>query len=445
MNMYFNHCSKDNVIRSFNNFRGRCNMKFKFILLIICALVITGCSKNSEKIETSSIKVESPYKFKAPTGYSTELEPYVNFLKSTPQVDPVDYVMNLFEKYDIVVLCERNHQDITQYELIYDIVRDERFIEKVGCVFTEIGTQTINDRLNAFLQTKGLTQKEVDNKLVDIYRNLDRCGYWEKYNLYDFLKKILYLNNSLSKGKQIKVNCSDMPVDWESITVERYKQEIIDKEQFRDEMMAEFIIKKYKEFENSETQRKKALVIMNTRHGFKEDMGTHANTTAYLNKILPGKVANIMINSIKELPGTTDKTSIYTPIQSGKWDATFRYTKNINRAFDFKGSPFGEDRFDYYDTEPHKDYKYQDIFNGFIFYYPIEEHLLVLNVPGVFDSEFLTTCFKRLKMRDPNIPDITSISTEQINQEIKDKNTMTKEFYPDMMKYNAEIEKWLKY
>ncbi len=420
-------------------------MKLKLILLIICALAITGCSQNTEKIETSSIKVESQYNFNTPTGYATEIEAYVNFLKTTPPIDPVDYVMNLFEKYDIVVLCERNHQDITQYELIYDIVSDERFIEKVGCVFTEVGTQTINDRLNTFLQTKGLTQKEVDNRLIDIYRDLDRIGYWEKYNLYDFLKKIYYLNNTLSKDKKIEVNCSDMPIDWDNITAERYKQQITDKLDFREKIMAEFIINKYKKSEKSGLHSKKALVIMNTRHGFKEHMGVNDNTTAYLNKSLPSKVANIMINSIKELPGTTDKISISTPIQNGKWDAAFRYIKNINMAFDFENSPFGKDRFDYFDTQPHKEYKYQDIFNGFIFYYPLEEHLLVSNVPGVFDSEFLTTFINRLKMRDPNIPDINSISTEQINKEIEDRNTMKKEFYPDMMKYNAEIEKWLEY
>ncbi len=88
--------------------------------MIICAIAITGCSQNSEKIETSSIKVESPYNFNTPTGYSTEIESYVNFLKTTPYIDPVDYVMNQFEKYDIVVFCERNHAEFSQYELIYN-------------------------------------------------------------------------------------------------------------------------------------------------------------------------------------------------------------------------------------------------------------------------------------------------------------------------------------
>jgi hypothetical protein len=49
--------------------------------------------------------VESPYNFKTPTG---------------------------FEKYDIVVLCERNHAEFSQYELIYNIVSYELFMEFLG-------------------------------------------------------------------------------------------------------------------------------------------------------------------------------------------------------------------------------------------------------------------------------------------------------------------------
>jgi len=422
--------------------------KISHVLMAILGLIVVLLGVLfivHQKSDSESIKAVSPYNFKNPTGYSTDIESYVNFLKTTPHSDPVDYVMNLFEKYDIVVLCERDHREFTQYELIFNIVSDKRFIEKSGYVFTEIGSQTINDRLNMFLKTKGLKEKEVDNKLIGLYRDLDRNGYWEKYNLYDFFKKIYFLNNTLSNSKQVSVNCLDIPIDWNNITPEKYKQEITDKLDSRDKIMADFIINRYKEIEKSELPRKKVLVIMNTRHGFKKHFGNVVNTTAYLNEMFPGKIANVMINSVKELPGTTDKNSLSAPIQNGKWDAAFRYTKNINMAFDFENSPFGQDRFDFFDTAPHEEYKYQEIFNGFIFYYPLEKHLLVWNIPGIFDTKYFATFIKRIKIINPDIPDITNLSTEQINQEIKDKNTKKEEFHPDIMKYNAEIEQWLKY
>jgi len=60
--------------------------------------------------------------------YKTEIAPYVDFLKKQRQ-KPADYVMGLFEKYDLVILCERFHPETTQYDFIYDLVSDKRFIE----------------------------------------------------------------------------------------------------------------------------------------------------------------------------------------------------------------------------------------------------------------------------------------------------------------------------
>ncbi len=39
-----------------------------------------------------------------------------------------DYVISLFEDHDIVILCERHHADMTQYELFMEIVKDPYFI-----------------------------------------------------------------------------------------------------------------------------------------------------------------------------------------------------------------------------------------------------------------------------------------------------------------------------
>ncbi|MDR2563407.1 MAG: hypothetical protein LBC98_05625, partial [Prevotellaceae bacterium] len=46
-----------------------------------------------------------------------EIVSYIDFLQNQ-KTHPVDYVFELFEKYDIVILGERDHRDISQYELI---------------------------------------------------------------------------------------------------------------------------------------------------------------------------------------------------------------------------------------------------------------------------------------------------------------------------------------
>jgi hypothetical protein len=67
------------------------------------------------------------------------LSDYVSFLKNVQQ-SPKEYILKLFENSDIVILCERSHPEFTQYEMIIDLINDNRFIQKIGHVFTEVQT-----------------------------------------------------------------------------------------------------------------------------------------------------------------------------------------------------------------------------------------------------------------------------------------------------------------
>jgi hypothetical protein len=68
---------------------------------------------------------------------------------------------------------------------------------------------------------------------------------------------------------------------------------------------------------------------------------------------------------------------VYNAIQYGKWDRVFEENNNRPIGFDFKGSPFGKDVFDYFPYSYYFPYvtnlKYEDIFTGFIFNKPIHE------------------------------------------------------------------------
>ena len=44
-----------------------------------------------------------------------EILPYIDFLNKNQQ-SPVDYVLELFEKYDIVILVEGYHLDVIPYK-----------------------------------------------------------------------------------------------------------------------------------------------------------------------------------------------------------------------------------------------------------------------------------------------------------------------------------------
>jgi hypothetical protein len=103
--------------------------------------------------------------------HSPELNPYVNFLR-TQNVSAKDYILGLFKTKDIVMLCERDHRDTTQYDLYLSLISDKRFIAEVGNVFTEIGTSTLNPRTNAFLHTDGLSQDSLNKLLISPARHL---------------------------------------------------------------------------------------------------------------------------------------------------------------------------------------------------------------------------------------------------------------------------------
>ena len=52
------------------------------------------------------------------------IEAYTTFLQED-HVSAKDYILGLFSQYDIVILCERDHREMTQYELILDILADK--------------------------------------------------------------------------------------------------------------------------------------------------------------------------------------------------------------------------------------------------------------------------------------------------------------------------------
>jgi len=158
--------------------------------------------------------------------------------------------------------------------------------------------------------------------------------------------------------------------------------------------MAENVIRQFNEFRQAGT-RNKALVIMDYRHAFPhlKGEGEVHNTCGYLMAAFPGKVANVMMNSEAILPGTTDQKAVLTAVQNGKWDAAFAALNNPALGFDFKGSPFGKDDFDYWPFNT--GLNYEDVFTGFVFFKPLKDHRLSFGIPGVADSRLKDEILRR--------------------------------------------------
>ncbi len=302
---------------------------------------------------------------------------YNDFIKTHSQ-SPVDYIFSLFDKYDLVVLTERQHPEYSQYELIMTIVGDKRFAGKIGNIYTETGSVSFQDTINNYLNTVFPNEDSLNKTTAFLQRNCDAIWpLWGNTNLFDLLKYVNKINGQSADSLKINWYFTDIPVNWETMTPENYKT--LPRKEKRDKLMAEHIISVYKNKLEKNERRKKGLVIMNWWHGYgliRDKNGkktTHyfnkTNATAFLMDSLPNKVSNVLINT-----ATFRFGSIFLPVQNGKWDKAFSIAGNPNVGFNLENSPFGLDKFDGLSGYSIDELKYQDVFNGIIFYKPLEQH-----------------------------------------------------------------------
>lgn len=69
--------------------------------------------------------------------HDNDIKNYFEFISH--QSSAIDYIFELYKKYDIVILCEPNHREIRNWDFITKLVSDKRFIDNVGHAFTEYG------------------------------------------------------------------------------------------------------------------------------------------------------------------------------------------------------------------------------------------------------------------------------------------------------------------
>jgi hypothetical protein len=325
---------------------------------------------------------------------NAEVRKYADFIRVHRQ-NPVDYILGLFDRYDIVVLSERMHPEYTQYQLISEVIQDPRFAGKVGNLFTECGSVSFQDTLNTLLNTSFASRDSLDVRTALLQRNSNAIWpLWDNTNLFDLLESVNLRNAGLPDSARTKWYFTDLPVDWRHMNHQKFLAAYGNIH--RDSFMAAQIIERF-DHEGSLQSRHKALVIMNTRHGYgvpgKSVPGSYRreygnSTAAYLMDRFPGKVANVMLNTVSIRYGY-----VFTPIQQGKWDAAFSLAGNPDAGFDFSGSPFGDDVFDagvrYYPSVT-----YKDVFTGFIFYQPLEVHFDEVGFAHEFDG-FEDTLLRR--------------------------------------------------
>jgi hypothetical protein len=377
-----------------------------------------------------------------------ELIKYVDFLK-IQNTSAKDYIINLWQKYDVVIICERNHGELTQYDLIYDIVNSEYFINNVGTIFTEVGTVSKqNDVLN-FIKTKFTNKELKEQKLLELYRNI-QWPCWEKSNFYFFLNKLNSLNYNLQNDLKINLFVSGVkdPSQREQNSKEDYLKFLENNKNNRDSLMAFNIIRVFDSIQKSNSSRKKCLVIMNYRHAFSKPINNDIDNELNITNVggilfdnYPNNVANVYLNSLatSTIAEDTNKNIkfrdyVQTPIQKGKWDASFKIINKENIGFDFQNNPFGEDSLDIWIWS--KQYKYKNLFTGFAYYLPLEKHIEAYGIDNYLSDTFIEELYNRLII-------FHEVYGGEVNKdELKNDFKYNESKYETLEEFNSVINKW---
>ena len=351
---------------------------------------------------------------------------YEDFL-ADQHLSAKEYILSLFEKYDIVILCERDHREITQYDLILDVISDKRFRSEVGNIYTEIGNFQRNDILNEFLCNDALNDRAARREALEIQRDSYGAGLWEKSNYAYFIHGVWDTNKR--DDNNVKIYNLDIGIrDWATSTVEdiRERDSLIPQ---RDSILADNFLRAY-----NVSSTEKALVILNFRHAFVKDIGKSANAGRYIAELFPGKVANVMIS------GTSLSYDMsLTAIAQGRWDASFMNAGKENVGFDLAGSPFGQTRFD---MIPLPDCgNYEDWFTGMVYYGYFPDYRIVCNFKNFLNRRFAKELIRRYRL-EAEVYD-NPVPTEK---ELKARyNTIIDRRYSDEAMFEESIKQIEKY
>lgn len=323
--------------------------------------------------------------------------------------EPIEYIFRLFETSDIVILGERDHRDITQYEFICKLIADPRFAARIGYVYTEVGVTNMTQRANELIKGTYRSEAEYRKARTDYLRDEDYQFCWEKTNRSVFIDSLYCINSRLPADRKITLGLTDIAFDWykaQSPVKYRkwyYKNTVggpDNKRQLvRDKVMAENFIRQYKRQKPLNGCRK-ALLITNQPHAVNSKCNKNEG---FLIKQAFGndKVKIVCLNSYSELApdGTNELTD------NGKWDAAFEFTKCKPAAFDIQNTPFGKTVYcNNTIWTPYTGKSWQEYADGIVYDVPFYQFKASIGIDGFVDDGLKEEHMRRLNlMRDAGV------------------------------------------
>lgn len=304
---------------------------------------------------------------------NSKVKPYTEFLNKQKK-SAKEYILSLFDRYDIVILCENIHGEDTQWDLIYEIVSDEKFILEVGNVFTEYGNSRFQSRIDSLMQNKYANEQDLNKEVSKLTYFIGDGSF------YFFIKKLYLLNQTLPDSLKVKEYFTD--IYSQNYLTSAYYDSLNNNLDtiiyVRDSIMANEVINWYQK------TKSKCLVVTNFRHAFavnnifKKNLYKifKKNQAQYIFNKFPDQTFNVLLNRREYRYLYSPKLIYFKQIKNGIWNTAFRINNNKSVGFDLKDSPFGDDKFEVFPQfgDNKFDLNFSEIFKGLVFYKPEEEY-----------------------------------------------------------------------
>jgi len=145
----------------------------------------------------------------------------LDFLKVNGK-PPVDYIIDKFEKHQIVAVGEI-HEVENNLNLLIEIVKNKAFIENVGTVVWEFGNSKYQKEINEVMNSENFDEQLISK----MYKDYTHPWGWPFECYIDFYRAVWEINKS--KKNSIKLILADIPINWEEIKTSEDYSKIADK------------------------------------------------------------------------------------------------------------------------------------------------------------------------------------------------------------------------
>lgn len=222
-----------------------------------------------------------------------KLLPYLNTLKQRG-ADPVSYVVDKLNKYDLIIFDDGLHTAVSPFEFYRELLRNPDFLEKVRYIFLEAVPVNQQPALNSFISAE---EEEIE-LLYPAFQNDFSGKGWPYKTYFDLMREVRKANSGLTEENRLTVIAVNAPSYWKEIDspedIDLFRLSLTG----NDYTMYRIITSYLDDFSSGE----KGVFLTNTRHaykGIKNRRGDYyLNCGTFFNLRNPGKTFSIRIHNI---------------------------------------------------------------------------------------------------------------------------------------------------